>query len=96
MPQTPINPQQLLQQVSSIKTSLKWQSNSPPSPIINALEQVFKGCKMVMHNAAFLAKENQDLHTANKKQCIKCQRSTHQVAHEGGLTASEALVVMRE
>ena len=95
-PQTPINPRQLLRQASSIKSGLKQCSNSPSSPIKTALEQVFKGCEIAMHNAAFLARQNEQLRAANQKQRIKRQASTRQVAYQYSLDASEAAGLVAE
>ena len=95
-PQTPCNPRQLLRQVTSIKASLKQRSNSPPSPIKTALEQVFKGCEIAMHNAAFLAHQNEQLRAANQKQRIQRGLSNRQAAHKGSLDAKEATALMGE
>ena len=93
-PQTPTNPRQLLRQASSIKSGLKQRSKSPPSPIKTALEQVFKGCEIAMHNAAFLARQNEYLRAANEKKNIRKQASQRQIAYQGSLDASgiEALL----
>lgn len=47
-----------------------------------------------MNSAVILAKENQDLHAANKRQKQKCQQSNKKIAHEGSLLVQEARDLM--
>lgn len=95
-PRTPINPRQLLRQASSIKSGLKQRSKSPPSPIKSALEQVFKGCETAIHNAAFLARQHEQLRAINEKQHSRRQESNRHTAYTGSLDVSEAAELMAE
>ena len=54
-------------QASSIKALLWWRSQSPVSPTNRALDQIIKGCEIAMHNATFLAQQNELLRNANAK-----------------------------
>jgi hypothetical protein len=93
-PKTPSNYIQLQKQASSIKALLKQRSKSPPSPLNTAINQVLKACQITMQSAALLKKEVSDLRAANQKQKRKQTISRRQIAHEGGLTAPEALELL--
>jgi hypothetical protein len=45
---------------------------------------------MALHNAAFLAKENHDLHLANEKEKQKRKQSKRQMTPNEGLSVQEA------
>ena len=49
-----------------------------------------------MHSAALLAKENNELRTANEKQKQKRMRSTRHIPHEGGFLVEEAHTIISE
>jgi transposase len=89
-PKTPGTIAELLKQASSIKTLLKYRSESPPTPTKRAVNQVIKGCQLAMNSAIFLAHENEQLRAANEKQKQKRRRSNRQIAHLGGLSVQEA------
>ncbi|OJD26395.1 hypothetical protein ACJ73_02234, partial [Blastomyces percursus] len=87
---------QLQKQASSLKELLKQRSNSPPTPSKVMLDQIIKGCAMTMHNAALLTQENANLRAANEKKRQKRNRSTRQMAHEGGLSVEEGLQLAQQ
>jgi hypothetical protein len=95
VPATPQNLIQLQKQASSIKALLKKRSQSPPTPTNKAINQLIKGCELAMQGAVLLARENQDLRTANAKQRQKRTRSTRQLVHEGGLSVEEARTLIQ-
>ena len=79
-----------------LKDLLKQQSNSPPSPSKEILDQIIKECILALHGGALLAKENTDYHTANKKKHQKRNRSTRQIFCEEGLTVEEDLQLAQQ
>jgi hypothetical protein len=95
-PKTPKTVIQLQKQASSLKALLKQRSNSPPTPSKLMLDQIIKGCAVTMHNAALLAQENANLRAANEKKRQKRNRSTRQIAHEGGLSVEEGLQLAQQ
>ena len=86
---TPQNPSQLDKQASSVKALLRRRSQSPVSPTQRALDQIIKGCEVAMHNATFLAQQNELLRSANAKQTAKRAKSTKRMAFENGVTIGE-------
>jgi hypothetical protein len=67
VPETPLNIIGLQKQLDTIKAILKQHTHSPPTPTKQALDQLVKGCQLVMHSAVILARENQELWAANEK-----------------------------
>jgi hypothetical protein len=59
------------------------------------LNQIIKGHFIALHNSALLAKENDNLRTANKKKRQKRTRSKRQIAH-GGLSIEEGLQLAQQ
>jgi hypothetical protein len=72
---TPHILRQLCKQASSVKKLLKQRSQSPLMPSKLAVQQLIKGCKIAMHSAAILVKENHDLRAANEKEKQKRKQS---------------------
>jgi hypothetical protein len=89
-PKTPSNYVQLQKQASSIKALLKQRSQSPPSPLNSAINQVLKACQITMQSAALLEKEVSELRAANETKKRKRTRSKRQIASEEGLSVLEA------
>lgn len=79
-----------------LKELLKQQSNSPPTPSKIMLDQIIKACAATMHNVALLAQDNANLRAANEKKRQKRNRSTRQMAHEGGLSVEEGLQLVQQ
>jgi hypothetical protein len=84
-PKTPRTVVQLYKQSSMLKGLLDRRSQTP-TPLI---DQIVKGCAMVMHSATLLSQENANLRAANEKKRQKRQRSTRQIPCEEGLTVEE-------
>ncbi|RJE17358.1 Pogo transposable element [Aspergillus sclerotialis] len=95
-PKTPKTVIQLQKQASMLKDLLKRRSNSPPTPSKAMLDQIIKGCAVTMHNAALLAQENANLRVANERKRQKRNRSTRQMAHEGGLSVEEGVQLAQQ
>ena len=87
---------QLQRQATSLKNLLKQRSNSTPSPIKTAVDQIIKGAYLSMHNAAILAQENADLRRTNEKKRQKRTRSHRQIALEEGLSIGEGLQLAQQ
>jgi len=90
IPITLYNAKQLRRQASSVKALLKYRSQSPPTPLKAALDQLIKGCHIAIYNSVLLAEENRALCAANAKQKQKRSRSTRQLPHNTALSATEA------
>jgi hypothetical protein len=88
--QTPHNPRQVQRQATTIKRLIIQRTTSPLSPINQAVDRMSKACEITMNELSIIRKEVHDLRAANKKEKQKRQRSTTQIAHEGGLTRKEA------
>ena len=58
-PETPYNIIQLELQAKAIKGYIKHRTTSPPTPTNTALNQLIKGCELVIHSAVLLTKENE-------------------------------------
>jgi DDE superfamily endonuclease. len=89
-PKTPATIAELLKQASSVKSLLKYRSESPPTPTKQAVDQVFKACQVAMNNVLLLAQENASLRAANEKQKQKRRRSNRQIPAIAGLSVQEA------
>ena len=75
-PQTPKTATQLFKQTSILKDLLKQQSNSPPSPSKEILDQIIKEYILALYSSILLAIKNTDYYTANKKKHQEYNRST--------------------
>jgi hypothetical protein len=95
-PKTPSNYVQLQKQASSIKALLKQRSQSPPSPLNSAINQVLKACQITMQSAAILEKEVGELRAENEKKKQKRTRSTKQIPSEEGLSVLEASTLIAQ
>lgn len=51
-----------------LKKLLREYIYSPPTPSKAALDQLIKGCEIVINNTILLVKKNYNLYTTNKKQ----------------------------
>jgi hypothetical protein len=60
------------------------------------LDQIIKGAYLLLHGAALLAQENNDLRQSNEKKRQKRTRSKRQIAHEGGLSIEEGLQLAQQ
>ncbi|KAL1952500.1 hypothetical protein VTO42DRAFT_5181 [Malbranchea cinnamomea] len=59
-------------------------------PTTRALDQLVKGCRMAMHNAAKMAAQNKELLAANEKQMRKRERMPF-IGPECALTVKEGM-----
>jgi hypothetical protein len=95
-PKTPRTVAQLYKQSSMLKGLLNRRSQSrsqTPTPLLN---QLVKGCAMVMYSAALLSQENANLRAANEKKRQKRQRSTRHIPCEEGLSVEEAIQLVEQ
>jgi hypothetical protein len=88
--ETPQNITQLQQQTDLLKQYLKRRTQSPPSPTDQALNQLVKGCQLVMHSAVLLTSENKRLQAENQRQIRKRAQKKSYLAKGGILTGAEA------
>ncbi|KAK5787481.1 hypothetical protein VI817_009978 [Penicillium citrinum] len=95
IPITPHNTKQLRRQASSVKTLLKYRSQSPSTPTKAAIDQLIKGCHMAMHSAVLLAEENRALCAANARKKQKRSRSKRQIPHDTALNTIEARALIQ-
>ena len=90
-PQTPYNITQLELQAKAIEEYLGRRTNNPQSPTNQALNQLVKGCQLVIHNAVLLAEANKQLRAANERQKRKRVGKREYIATGGILTVQEGL-----
>ena len=88
-PETPHNIAELELQTKAIQRLIRYRTQSPPTPAIQAVNQLIKGCQLAMHNATILAAENRQLWVANKKVQKKRAKKIEFVGRGGTLTAQE-------
>jgi hypothetical protein len=82
---TPHNITQLEHQITLIKSlKRKRHTQSPPSLSEQALNQLVKGCQIVMHNAALITRQVDQLVKENKHQKQK-RAQKHQYFAKGGI-----------
>lgn len=82
--------EQLHQQASSIRTLFKKRSQGPLSPTDHVLNQLVKGCQLMIQSTTSLAKERNKLRAANKKPKQKRIRYERQIPCNDDLSVPEA------
>jgi hypothetical protein len=85
-PKTPQNPTELKRQSTMLINRIVRYPNSSPTKTIDALNQLVKGCAMVMHGSALLRRENTQLRAENTRQKKK-KASRKRYIQEGGILA---------
>ena len=90
MAEMPHNIIKLENQTKLIKQYLQHHSQSPSSSTKQVLDQLMKGCQIVMHNAVLLANQNEKLFTENQHQKQKWAQRHSYIAREDVLTDNEA------
>jgi hypothetical protein len=68
---TPYIVRQLRKKASSLKKMLARRLNSPYSPSKHALDELIKGCELVIYNTIFTLKELHDLRAESQVQALK-------------------------
>ena len=66
-PETPHNIAELELQTKAVQDLIRYCTHSPPSPTVQAVNQLIKGCQMAMQSAVLLAAENRKLRAANER-----------------------------
>jgi hypothetical protein len=94
-PETPHNIAELDLQTKAIQSLIRYRTQSPPSPTIQAVNQLIKGCQMAMQSATILAAENKKLRAANEKIKKKRQKKKSYIGKGGVLTAQEVQEAQR-
>jgi hypothetical protein len=89
-PATPHDIKALEQQTKLIKQYIKRRTHSPPSPSMQAFDQLVKGCQLAMHGAVVLAQQNIQLLAENRRQKAKRAKKRTYIAKRGILTGAEA------
>ena len=82
--------EQLHQQASSIRTLFKKRSQGPPSPTDHVLNQLVKGCQLMIQSTTSSAEERNKLRAANKKPKQKRIRYERQIPCNDDLSVPEA------
>jgi hypothetical protein len=88
-PETPHNIAELELQTKAVQGLIRYRTHSPPSPTVQAVNQLIKGCQMAMHNAVILAAENKKLRAANERIKRKRQKKKSYVGRGEVLSAQE-------
>ncbi len=90
MAETPHDIIELKHQTKLIKQYLQHCTQSSPSSIEQALNQLIKSCHMMMHNAVLLASQNKKLFIENQRQKWKWAQKQSYIAREGVLSGGKA------
>jgi hypothetical protein len=61
VPETPYNTAELELQTKAVQDLIRYHTQSPPSPTVQAVNQLIKGCQMAIQSATLLAAENRKL-----------------------------------
>ena len=96
VPETPHNIIELGHQTKAIQSLIRYRTQSPPSPTVQAVNQLIKGCQIAMHSATILVAENKKLRAANEKVKRKRQKKRLYVGKGGVLSAQEVQEAQRE
>ena len=64
-PETPHNIAELQLQTKAVQRLIRYRTQSPPTPAIQAVNQLIKGCQMAIYNATILAAKNRQLQATN-------------------------------
>ena len=91
VPETPHNIQELELQAKTIGEFIQRRTAGSSSPTDHAIQQLVKGCQLVMHSAVLLTDENKKLWTANERQKKKRAVRRSYIATGGVLTVQEGL-----
>lgn len=94
--ETPHNIHELQHQTELIKSYIKRRTHTPPSPTEQALNQLVKGCELVMHSAVILASENEKLRAENARQKKKKAQKRTYIARGGILTVADGLGLIEQ
>src|SRR6201747_2348696 len=95
VPETPHNIKELDLQTKASQGLIRYRTQSPPSPAVQAVKQLAKGCQMAMQSVAILAAENRKLRAANEKVQKKRQKRRSYVGRGGVLSAQEVQEAQR-
>ena len=95
---TPSNPTELGSQSALIRNRIINHLNSSPTRILESLDQLTKGSKMMMANIVLLRSEVAQLRAANEAATRRQSRKRKRIQQEGILTykAGLQLVTIRE
>jgi hypothetical protein len=87
---TPQNPLEADSQTGLIKARISNHQGSSPTPIHNAVDQIAKGAKAMMHEVALLRAENSTLRKANEALSKRRRAKKTRVQLGGSLTVQDA------
>jgi hypothetical protein len=96
VPETPYNIAELDLQTKAIQGLIRYRTQSSPSPAVQAVSQLAKGCQMAMQSVTLLAAENKKLRAINEKVKKKRQKKKSYVGKGGVLSAREVQEAQRE
>ncbi|KAI7975058.1 hypothetical protein EIK77_001918 [Talaromyces pinophilus] len=88
-PKTLYNSRTLERQAKSVKNLLNWTNLGEDTPSSQAFDQLIKGSLVQMHNAALLARENDQLHEAVNQLQKRQSHHTRALPNDGILTVAE-------
>ena len=89
VPETPYNIAELDLQTKAIQGLIRYRTQTPPSPTVQAVNQLIKGCQIAMQSTVILAAENKKLRATNEKVKRKRQKKKSYVGKGGVLSARE-------
>jgi hypothetical protein len=80
--ETPHNVVELEEQTKTVKTLIRYRTQSPPSPTVKAIDQIIKGCALAMNEKVLLADEVTKLRAANARVVKKRQKKKSYVGNK--------------
>jgi hypothetical protein len=93
---TPQNPVELAFQMELVKGRVAKHQNSSPTPINDALDQLFKGAQTMMHSAVLLKAEVEGLQKANQAKNQRRKQQRKQIQQGGVLTVQEGQDILTQ
>jgi hypothetical protein len=90
-PKTLYNIAELQLQTKAVQRLIRYRTQSPPTPAIQAVNQLIKGCQIAMHNVTILVAEKRQLRATNARVQKKRAKKTVFVSRGGVLTGQEVL-----
>ena len=78
-----------------VEQYLKHCITSPESPAKQMLNQLIKGCHLIIHNATLLINKNATLHMTNQRQQCKHSKPVSSISQGGILTIQEGQLHMQ-
>jgi hypothetical protein len=97
-PKTPKTAQEIEAQSTLIINRIRTHASSSPTPLVELMQQFYRGVEIVVHSATLIAQHNEQLQAANTAASERKSRKRKRIQKGGTLTQEEAedIVAQRE